>query len=225
MSLIFTTTKKQARINGVKIVVYGKAGVGKTKLCSTAPKPIILTCEGGLLSLREFDIPVIPIRSYGDIIEAFNFVSKSAKAKVFETVCLDSITEIAEVVLTDAKTRFKDKRQAYGELIDSVVPLIKQFRDLPGKNVYFSAQEVSTVDRQDSSVYFSPNMPGGKLENKLQFLFDGVFRMEADNDGKRFLRTQANFQCIAKDRSGALNKKESPNLTRIINKIMRSVKE
>ena len=37
--------------SGVKVLVYGQAGSGKTTLIRTAPAPLILSAEAGLLSL------------------------------------------------------------------------------------------------------------------------------------------------------------------------------
>ena len=64
MALKFTTTKQQA--NCVKALVYGDAGAGKTKLCATAPTPVILSAESGLLSLADYEIPVIDISTAQD---------------------------------------------------------------------------------------------------------------------------------------------------------------
>ncbi len=49
--------------NGVKVLVYGAAGVGKTALIATLPSPIVLSAEGGLLSLQEIDMPYVEISS------------------------------------------------------------------------------------------------------------------------------------------------------------------
>ena len=43
--------------SGVKVLVYGQAGSGKTTLIRTAPAPLILSAEAGLLSLAGTDIP------------------------------------------------------------------------------------------------------------------------------------------------------------------------
>ena len=228
MSIKFTTTKDAARSNGVKVLVYGKAGSGKTRLCATAPKPIIISAEAGLLSLRNHDIPVIEITSIDDLDEAYKWLTTNSKAKEFETICLDSISEIGEIVLAAAKATHKDARQAYGELIDHMLRTIKQFRDLPGKNVYFSAKETKLVDSITDTVTFQPNMPGAKLGVELPYYFDEVFNlgMGLTNTGENyhFLRTASNFQYEAKDRSGALDEKEEPNLTKIFNKIAGTVK-
>jgi len=223
MAIKFTTTKESARTNGVKVLVYGKSGSGKTRLCATAPKPIILSAEAGLLSLRDHAIPVIEINSIDDLDAAYKWLITNSKAKKFETVCLDSISEIGEIVLSAAKATHKDARQAYGELIDHMLKTIKLFRDLQGKNVYFSAKETKLVDSITDTVTFQPNMPGAKLGAELPYYFDEVFNLGLGitDDGKeyRFLRTASNFQYEAKDRSGVLDKKEKPDLTAIFNKI------
>lgn len=43
MALNWSTTDKEASGHGVKILVYGRAGMGKTRLCGTAPSPVILS--------------------------------------------------------------------------------------------------------------------------------------------------------------------------------------
>jgi ABC-type ATPase involved in cell division len=47
--------------NGVKLLVYGQAGAGKTTLIKTLPNPIVLSAEGGLLSIQDADLPFIEI--------------------------------------------------------------------------------------------------------------------------------------------------------------------
>ena len=41
----------KATADAIKLLVYGAAGVGKTSLIPTMPKPIILSAEAGLLAL------------------------------------------------------------------------------------------------------------------------------------------------------------------------------
>ena len=53
-----------------------------------------------------------------EIIEVYKWLVSSEEASQYETICLDSLSEIGEVVLADAKTRFKDARMAYGEMYE-----------------------------------------------------------------------------------------------------------
>lgn len=220
----FTTTDKCIN-DGIKVLVYGKTGAGKTRLCATAPKPLIIAAEGGMLTLRKHTIPVIEIASYDDLLDAFTWVSENKKASRFETICLDSISEIGDIVLQEAKKNVRDKRQAYGELLDEMMILVKKFRDLKGKHVYLSAREAKLIDSEDSTVFYLPDMPGSKLGSKLPYCFDEVFRLEVATKNKkrvRYLRTVSTTKVEAKDRSDVLSAKEQPNLTKIFEKIVNS---
>ena len=177
MAVHITTTQQAAQLHGIKCLVYGKSGAGKTKLAATAPAPIILSAESGILSLREYQIPMIQIRTVAELTEAHQWAQNSAEARQFATIYIDSISEIGEVVLANAKAQVKDPRQAYGELIEKMMMTIKAFRDLPGKNVVMAAKQEPIKDEMTGIVQYGPSMPGSKLGPQLPYLFDEVFRL------------------------------------------------
>lgn len=226
MTLQFSMTSDVVS-DGVKVLVYGRSGVGKTTLCATAPRPIILSAESGLLSLRKHQIPVIKIESVQDLVEALDWLESSAAVGPdghrFETVCLDSISEMAEVVLANAKLLVKDPRQAYGELIDKMWSTIKGYRDLVGYNVLMLAKEQPIKDEGTGVILRGPMMPGKVVPVGMPYLYDEVFALRIgqtpDGTKYRFLQTQPDLQYDAKDRSGSLDEVEPPNLTHIFNKI------
>lgn len=227
MSIKIRSTKDTAS-NGIKVLVYGKAGVGKTTLMGTAPRPIILSCESGLLSLKEKDLPYIEIKSVTDIYEAYEYL-KGKKGKRYKTICLDSVSEIADVVLAEFKKKEKDGRQAYMKMADEMFDLIRKFRDLKRKNVVFSAKRQSTADADTGLTQYIPGMPGQATLNFLPYQFDELFYMTfiEGNKGKkrRILLTETSYEYEAKDRSGVLNKREAPNLTKIFKKIQSTKEE
>lgn len=222
MALNWTTTDRAA-VHGVKVLVYGDSGAGKTRLCGTAPAPIILSAESGLLVLRKIQIPVLQIDTVKDLQDAYAFCSGSREAAQFQTVCLDSISEIAERVLGNLKRQYKDPRQAYGEVIEQVTQVVRAFRDLPGKHVYFAAK-MEPVKDASGITRFAPSMPGSKLGNDLPYFFDEVFRLGVSKDQQgneiRWLQTRLDMQSTAKDRSGSLDAYEPPDLNHVFNKIL-----
>ena len=204
--------------NGVKLLVYGQAGAGKTSLIPTLPDPIVLSAEGGLLSIQDANLPYIEIGSMDDLKEAFEWVSASE----YKSVALDSISEIAEVVLNHEKKVSKDPRQAYGAMQEQMADIIRAFRDLPGKHVYMSAKLEKSQDEMGRMLY-APSMPGNKTGQALPYFFDEVLalRVEKDADGntQRALMCDSDGLWNAKDRSGKLSSWEAPNLGDIIAKI------
>ena len=208
---------------GVKILVYGLAGRGKTTLCATCPNPLILSAESGLLSLADFNLPYLEINTIQDLRDTYNWLRSSQEPrKQFQTICLDSISDIAETVLADKKAKVKDGRMAYGEMIDDMHKVIKQFRDLSGYNIYMSAKQERMKNEVTGVIMNVPMMPGAKLGQALPYFPDEVFQLDIEGTGPqsyRFLRTQPDFMNDAKDRSGKLNPVEEPHLGKIINKI------
>ncbi len=208
--------------NGVKVLVYGQAGVGKTALIATLPQPIVLSAEGGLLSLQEIDMPYVEISSIDTLREAYSWLKESSEAKTYQSVALDSISEIAEVVLNTEKKATKDPRQAYGAMQEQMADIIRAFRDLPGRHVYMSAKLEKTQDEM-GRVLYAPSMPGNKTGQALPYFFDEVLalRVEKDEGGatQRALMTDSDGLWLAKDRSGKLDAWEAPDLGAIIKKI------
>lgn len=208
--------------NGVKLLVYGQAGAGKTTLITTLPKPIVLSAEGGLLSIQDADLPFIEIGSMDDLMEAYEWLTGSEEAKGYGSVALDSISEIAEVVLNAEKKIAKDPRQAYGAMQEKMADVIRAFRDLPDRHVYMSAKLEKTQDEM-GRVTYAPSMPGNKTGQALPYFFDEVLalRVEKDSDGasQRALMCDSDGLWLAKDRSGKLGAWEAPDLGEIIAKI------
>lgn len=208
--------------SGVKMLVYGQAGAGKTTLIKTAPAPLILSAEAGLLSLAGTDIPYVEIHSIAELGEVGQWITQSKEAAQFKTICLDSISEIAEVCLSEAKQSLKDGRAAYGEMADQMSKVIRAYRDIPGRNIYFTAK----MDKSESDTgarLFAPSMPGKTLTQQLPYFFDEVLalRLVTDKDGNtgRALMCAPDTMWTAKDRSARLAAWEPADLGAIFEKI------
>lgn len=208
--------------NGVKVLVYGQAGAGKTSLIKTLPQPIVLSAEGGLLSIQDADLPFIEISDMETLREAYTWLTQSDEAKGFQSVALDSISEIAEVVLNAEKKATKDPRQAYGAMQEQMADIIRAFRDLPGRHVYMSAKLEKTQDEM-GRVLYAPSMPGNKTGQALPYFFDEVLALRVEKDGEgvtqRALMCDSDGLWLAKDRSGKLEAWEAPDLGAIISKM------
>lgn len=236
----FTTASQEAQMSGLKCLVYGDSGMGKTVLCATMPKPVLISAESGALSLSRknlermygpgqenwltYDMPIIEIQNVKDLSDAFQWCTESAEAKGFDSICLDSLSEIAEQVLNNAKRQVKDPRQAYGELIEKMETSVRSFRDIDGKHVLMTAKMEPVKNELTGIVTYMPSMPGAKLGPKLPYFFDEVFRLGVNKtptgEQFRFLQTQPDLQYTAKDRSGMLDAAEQPIMASVIHKIL-----
>ena len=220
------STKDISISTGVKILVYGQAGAGKTTMIKTLPNPIILSAEAGLLPLSGLNLPYIQVNTPQDMYEAYTFLR--SRPEGIESVAIDSLSEIAEVWLNNiAKTGnngqpLKDKRQAYAEMLSQMLDLVRAFRDLP-LNVYMTATQERVQDEDTGYMLYAPSTPGAKLSQRLPYLFDEVFCLlthkNEDGSVQRALLTSGDLKYTAKDRSGKLAAYEAPDLFAVISKI------
>lgn len=222
MPLQIKSVRESVESNGIKVVVYGDSGAGKTSLIRTIPgKCLILSAESGLLSIADLDADVAEVSSIDDVREAYTFLREGSHD--YAWVALDSFSEICEVLLSEEKKKTKDPRQAYGAVIETGTALARAFRDLP-LGVYFSAKAEKVKDDATGRVSASIAMPGAKLGAALPYLFDEVFYLFSATDKEsgeveRWLQTTGDQRAVAKDRSGKLDQYEVANLSDIVAKI------
>jgi hypothetical protein len=208
---------------GIKMLPFGGAGSGKTVLAQTTKEPTILvSAEAGLLSLRhtKADIKVVEVHNMDDIEGVYNHLVGGSD---FKWIFIDSVSEIAEVVLAHELLLSKDPRKSYGEMATKMIQLIKMFRDLPGYDLVMTAK-MSRVQDDNGKFVYGPSMPGRQLGHQLPYLFDVVtpLRVErnAEGDLERMMQMVRDDQFEAKDRSGRLDRFEEPNLAKIKAKIL-----
>lgn len=243
MAMTMSTTGALAVTNGVRFMVFAPPKHGKTMLSATLPTPIIISAEKGLLSLsREniervwgvgtqgisYDINVIQIENFDDFKGAYNWLVQNPQ--YYESIAIDSISEIAETILADEKKKAKDGRKAYGEMQEQIIEWVKKYRDfpIPEKHVYMTAKLGMFTDMLTNIVKYGPGAPGQKLGPELPYIFDEIFFLGIKTDlatsqKTRYLKTDADEQYGSGDRSGRLDPLEFPHLGYIINKIRGNV--
>lgn len=221
MSFQIKSVEEATAQHGVKMLVYGEAKAGKTVLASTAPHPVIISAEKGLLSLRGTGLPVIEVESIAQLAEVYTWLRGGSHP--FHTVALDSISDIAEVCISEELKRTKDGRAAYGELATKMMKIIRDFRDLP-RHVYVIAKQEFDKDGVNGAMMYRPSMPGRELTKQLPYMFDEILQLFVmkDNTGQthRVLRCSPDAQNIAGDRSGRLEPFEPAHLGHVIGKIL-----
>lgn len=224
----------------IKFLVYGHSGVGKTVLAATMPNVLLISAEAGTLSLKSSnlakiygdsveytsDVPIVEVRTIDELLNVGKWLATSDEAKQFESVALDSISEIAEIYLRDNLKKVPDPRQAYGKMAQEVMGVIEAFKRLP-KHIYFAAKAERSKDNVTGMQLNGPAFPGQQLANDVPYQFDYVFKLDVGQNPEtkenyRFLQTQPDNQNKAKSRGGNIEAMEYPHLGMIINKIHNS---
>jgi AAA domain-containing protein len=206
------------------LLVYGKSGVGKTYLAGSAygvpemRRVLYIDVEGGALTLRRVfpDVETVRIQSWGDMQKVYDALFAGGHG--FNTVILDSLTEIQKFNMDSIMRKLIDKNddrdmdvpslREWGKNLEQIRRFVRAFRDLP-INVIFTALEREDKDRLLRPVKL-PSLSGKMAQEVAAFLdivlYYNIKEVE-DEEGKRQLRvlqSAATESVIAKDRSGTL---------------------
>ncbi len=223
----FFTAAQLAGSLGVKALLYGGPGSGKTPTLITAPNPVLLATEPGLLSIRNSNITCVPAYSEKQIDEFIAWWLGSKERDKFDTLCVDSISQLAETILDGAHSRNRDGRAAYGDMERKVMYFANALYFMPNKHVALLAKQELVAD--DAATIKRPYFPGKSLNVKIPHLFDEILYVvqqtmtkgpNAPAETKRVVKTRGDASFVARDRSGMLAAEEPADLNYIIKKCL-----
>lgn len=211
-----------------KFLITGESGIGKTSLAKTLPhnEVLLLSFENGELPLSDSKIAVIkfndiskPADRYKRLQEVYLELQKPEYKARFKHVIIDSITELSGVIQDAVFAQFpdvKDTQRTWGLYDKQIRGIVKSFRDID-YNVFFLA--LPKVEKDEIGRRFTSVSMKGSVRDEITAYFDFAFHYIFSKDEKRILVTAGDSTFEAKDRSGALDKFEEPNLSNILNKI------
>lgn len=214
------------RLPHFNLLVYGKSGVGKTRLAGSAHavpemrRVLYIDVEGGILTLRrEFpEVETIRIKSWSDMQRVYDALYAGGHG--FNTVILDSLTEIQKFNMDQIMQRLVESNnerdmdvpslREWGKNLEQIRRFVRAFRDLP-LNVIFTALEREDKDRLLRPVKL-PSLSGKMAGEVAAFLdivlYYNIKEVAGEDEPKqlRVLQSAATESVIAKDRSGLLPK-------------------
>lgn len=208
---------------GCKAIVYGPAGVGKTPILQSAPRPLLLATEPGLLSMRGSKIPTYEAYTPAKVDEFFKWFFNSNETKNFDTLGIDSASQIADIYLIDAQKNNKHGLKAYGEMAESTMEHLRTLYYTRYKHTYVVCkEEIKDLDGQSMR---RPYFPGQVLPISVPHLYDFILRLAKTNvpgvQGEALaFQCQGSYNVLSRNRTGNLNQYEPPNFSDLVNKAM-----
>ncbi len=211
--------KEFARAYGCKAIVFGGTGSGKTPIANTCPRPVLLACEPGLLSMRGSNIPTFFASNADEIDSFFKWFFNSAETKNFDTLCVDSISFMADVYLQRALKNNKHGLAAYGAMATNMMDHLRPLYYTQQKHTYLIAKE-NVTEAGYKRIYF----PGQQLNNEVPGLYDFILHLGIKNvpgvGQTKAFQCQETIDVLARNRTGNLAEYEQPNFDLITRKAL-----
>jgi hypothetical protein len=176
-----------------RYLFYSRNKKGKTELCSTAPRVLILDPEKGTKELPK-DQPVWPIHKWEDMNEAFKYAQTAEARKRFDWIAVDGMTRINNMslrfVMKQQEERDLDRipgqviQKDYGKAGELVKGMLFNFHNLPQGIIYTAQERMETTgefdtedeDMEEAQVRFIPDLPKG-VRSSLNAIVDCIGRI------------------------------------------------
>lgn len=194
------------------IVIYGPSGGGKTTLSATAPKPLFLDSNKGLLSIagREgFDhVRGIDVNSMDDLDRVYDNCTATGKrdwSKKFQTINFDHFDDIQGIILDGLADRAveKDERRdpdaieqrEYGIMGNKLRRYLRKFKRVPMHKILICSE---TQDFETGRL--RPALIGA-MKNQLPYFADHTLYLRIGSKGRRYLHLDPTDDFYAKTRA------------------------
>jgi hypothetical protein len=209
---------------GVKAAIYGQPGTAKTPIVvGSSPNPVTLVTEPGMLSVRHLGSPAFQATTMEEINEFFAWLKGSNERRQFQTVCVDSASHMAEVILEGMTKKHSHGLKAYGEMANLVRDHLNALYFLEEAHTMVICK-LEVADWGNGAKMRRPWFPGQELPVKFPHLFDELLFAHVSVPATPTTRHQLALQCapsydlMARDRSGKLNMIEPFDISHIIGK-------
>jgi hypothetical protein len=227
-----------ANKTAISLFNYGPNGSGKTNMISTCPKPYSIFTEAAAigLELRGFKVDGVVVNTFADLEQVTNEIVQGKRAVGFETICLDSISEVTDLIIPHVlggkqipvgisdwyHVKEKLKRYVIHDLIQGV--------DSIKKNLYVTARANLKEDEASGVSAGTPDTIG-----QFAFVIRGLFdicgfseqRVKAEKGNTKYvweMHTIAHGKFYAKDTLGICDPVEyypelnGPSFSKILEK-------
>lgn len=140
----------------VKMMIYGQAGMGKTTLALSAPKPLLLDFDNGVKRVNNAhlaDVDVVQVTQWKEIKDLLE--KERAALEPYETIVVDTVGKMIDFIITYCVGTRQPKIQDWSKINAEYQWLCRELGNI-GKNLIFVAHR--DTRREGEETVFVPSI-------------------------------------------------------------------
>ena len=150
MSLIRKSNELQIQTT-VKMMIYGQAGMGKTTLALSAPKPLLLDFDNGVKRVNENhlndSVGIVQVTCWQDVLNVLN-----EDLSDYQTIVVDTVGKMMDFIITFKCGQKQPKVQDWTAINTEFKNFVDKLSGL-GKHIIFVAHRDTRKGAKDDTVY------------------------------------------------------------------------
>jgi len=150
MSLIRKSNELQIQTT-VKMMIYGQAGMGKTTLALSAPKPLLLDFDNGVKRVNENhlndSVGIVQVTCWQDVLNVLN-----EDLSDYQTIVVDTVGKMMDFIIAFKCGQKQPKVQDWTAINTEFKNFVDRLSGL-GKHIIFVAHRDTRKGAKDDTVY------------------------------------------------------------------------
>jgi hypothetical protein len=163
-------------------------------------------------------VPTCQAFTPAEIDDFFKWFLHSNESKQFDTLAIDSASQMADIYLQAALKTNKHGLKAYGEMAENVMNHLRPLFYLKEKHTYVICKETNDGTK------FRPYFPGNQLNIDVPHLYDFILHLgikNVPNVGQvKAFQCNESYDVMSRNRTGNLADYEQPDFGALVRKAM-----
>jgi len=192
----------------LKALIYGTPKSGKTTFAGTAPNPLFICAENGLLSIAGKEPDYVEVKTLQELKDLYKWLKDESPK--YDTIVIDSLSEISKIIkdnLTQCGARSMQLRERW-VFSEEMMQAVRQIVALP-YHVVCIVHSKEVLD-EAGIVEFYELAIETKAKNEVTRYFDVIGYSHIDKEGEYKISIKGSSKTLCGDRSNTIDKDNTP---------------